>query len=116
MNQIIYNRLLELARQGRATITTYSEIALLIGLSMENEVDRDTMSNILFEIAQHEQTEGRPMLTSLVVHRGGDNNPGEGFFALATDYNKYNGSRDQVDRLQFWVQEVQEVQDFWREH
>lgn len=116
MNLAIYNRLLELARQHRAAITTYTEIGGLVGLSMENEADRDAISHFLFEIAQHEQSEGRPMLTSLVVHRGGDNNPGEGFFALATTYDKYNGSRDPVDRLQFWVQEVQAVQIHWSTH
>jgi len=116
MNPIIYNYLLELARQGRGATATYSEIASLIGLSTENPADRTTISNMLFEIAEHEQIEGRPMLTSLVVHKGGDNNPGEGFFELANTYSKYNGSRDTNDRLQFWAQEVQAVIAYWRNH
>ena len=53
------------------------------------------------------------MLTALVVHHGDDNNPGEGFFAIATRFRRFNGSRDQFKRLQFWVEQVKEVHAHW---
>lgn len=113
MNRDIYNRLIELAKVGK--LTTYSEIAPLVGLSMDNYTDRENMSTILAEIARHEQALGHPMLTALVVHSGGDNNPGEGFFAIATEFSRFAGSRDQFKRLQFWVDEVKAVHVYCRE-
>ena len=62
----IYDRLLEIARAE--DLTTYSQIAPLAGLTMSNERDRDAISDILVEIAKHEQAAERPMLTALVVH------------------------------------------------
>ena len=49
------------------------------------------------------------MLTAIVVHRGDDNNPGEVFFAIANELGRFNGSRDPLARLEFWVRQVQEV-------
>jgi hypothetical protein len=111
MNTLIYNRLIELARAER--LTTYSDVAPLAGLSMDNEVDRNAISEILMEIARHERMHGRPMLTSLVVHRGNDNNPGEGFFAAAVEFGRYSGARDPFTRLEFWMQEVKAVHVCW---
>jgi hypothetical protein len=111
MNMLIYNRLVELARAER--LTTYSEIAPLADLSMDNDADRDAISGILMEIARHEETQGRPMLTAIVVHYGSDNNPGEGFFAAANEFGRYGGSRDPFARLEFWVQEVKAVHRHW---
>lgn len=107
----IYNRLIELARAGR--LTAYSEIAPLAGLSMEIAEDRKRISQLLEEIAMHEFNAGRPMLTAIVVHLGGDNNPGEGFFAIATQIGRFSGSRQQIPRLEFWSRQVQEVYNYW---
>jgi hypothetical protein len=111
MHMGIYNRLVELARAQQ--LTTYSDIAPLAGLSMEVEQDRERISQLLGEIVLHEVGEGRPMLTAIVVHRGSDNNPGEGFFAIATQLGRFNGSRQQLPRLEFWVRQVQEVNSCW---
>jgi hypothetical protein len=110
----IYNRLLELARGER--LTTYSDIAPLAGLSMSDERDRERMSELLGEILRHEVTQGRPLLTAIVVHRGDDNNPGEGFFTIATELGRFSGSRDPLARLEFWVRQIQEVNTYWRAH
>ena len=114
MHQGIYNRLLELARAGR--LTTYSDIAPLADLSMSSELDRDRISELLGEILRDEVAHNRPLLTAIVVHRGNDNNPGEGFFAIATELGRYDGSRDQLARLEFWVRQVQEVNTYWATH
>jgi hypothetical protein len=114
MHTAIYNRLTELARARQ--LTTYSDIAPLAGLSMENDEDRERISQLLGEIVLHESANGRPMLTALVVHRGSDNNPGEGFFAIANEVGRFNGSRQKLPRLEFWVRQVQEVYDYWSSH
>ncbi|MBU0507745.1 hypothetical protein KKH27_02760 [bacterium] len=114
MHMGIYDRLLELARGAR--LTTYSEIAPLAGLAMNNDADRERISELLGEILTHEVSEGRPLLTAIVVHRGNDNNPGEGFFSIATELGRFNGSRDPLARLEFWVRQVQEVNGYWGNH
>jgi hypothetical protein len=53
------------------------------------------------------------MLTALIVHRGNDNNPGEGFFSIAHELDLYNGRRDQMSRLTFWVNQVTAVHNHW---
>lgn len=111
MHAGIYDRLVDLARAQR--LTTYSDIAPLAGLSMDVDQDRERISQLLGEIVVHEVRQGRPMLTAIVVHRGSDNNPGEGFFAIATELGLFNGSRQQLPRLEFWVRQVQLVNDHW---
>lgn len=80
---------------------------------MENECDRDEIATLLREIAVHEHNVGRPMLTALIVHRGNDNNPGEGFFSIARELGLYNGSRHQVARVTFWANQVANVHNHW---
>lgn len=114
MHTGIYHRLLELARAGR--LTTYSDITPLAGLSVADDADRDRMSDLLGEILKHEVREGRPLLTAIVVHRGNDNNPGEGFFAISGELGRFSGSRDALARLEFWVRQVQNVHRYWAGH
>jgi len=111
MNEILYNELVRLARaQGLAA---YSDVAPLIGLLMDNEEDRNRIAELLGVIAIHENNEVRPMLTALIVHRGNDNNPGEGFFTIAQELGHFDGSRDQMRRLTFWSNQVTQVHNHW---
>lgn len=114
MNTAIYNRLLELARAQK--LTHYSDIAPLAGLSMDSEEDRDKMASLLWEIVEHERDDDRPMLTAIVVHRGADNNPGEGFFSAGIKIGRFDGSRDPIARLEFWVRQVSDVHRYWAAH
>ena len=116
MHQGIYDRLIELARAIPGQLTTYSDIAPLAGLSMSNDADRDKISALLDEIFLHEVNQGRPLLTSIVVHRGNNNIPGEGFFSTATSVGRFNGSRDPMARFEFWFRQVQEVHNYWAAH
>lgn len=111
MNATLYNELVRLAQNN--LLAAYSEVAPLIGLSMDSEEDRNEIARLLGEIAVHEHEAGRPMLTALVVHKGNDNNPGEGFFSIAHDLGLYSGSRDPMDRLIFWSNQVTEVHNHW---
>ena len=111
MNQVLYGELVRLARAR--LLATYSDVSPLIGLSMENETDREQIARLLGEIAEFEHGEGRPMLTALIVHRGNDNNPGEGFFSIAQELGLYNGRRDQMSKLTFWVNQVTGVHNHW---
>ncbi len=48
------------------------------------------------------------MLSALVIHKTGDQEPGPGFFELAKDLGK-----DTSDMLTCWVTEVKKVHDYW---
>lgn len=111
MNHILYDELVRLARAKK--IAAYNDVSPLVGLDMSEQEDRNAIAELLGEIAIHEHGEGRPMLTALVVHRGNDNNPGEGFFSIAQDLGLYNGGRDQIARVTFWANQVAEVYNHW---
>lgn len=111
MNPTLYDKLVQLAKDK--DLDAYSRVAPLINLSMDKEEDRDEISRLLGEIAVFEHGEGRPMLTALVVHKGDDNNPGEGFFDIAKSLGIYDGSRDPINRLKFWVNQVTDVYNYW---
>ncbi len=114
MHIMLYNHLVQLARaQG---LTTYSDIAPLANLSMDNAEDRERISQLLGEIVLQDVAEGRPMLTALVVHRGKDNNPGEGFFTVAAQLGRFTGTRQQLPRLEFWMSQVKETHAYWATH
>lgn len=112
MNQTLYSELLRLARSQQ--VAAYSDVSPLIGLSMDDEQDRNEIARLLGEIAIHENQAGRPMLTALIVHKGDDNNPGEGFFSIAQELGLFNGRRGQIARLTFWVNQVTQVHNHWR--
>lgn len=111
MNQIIYNRLIETAR--KKGLITYSELAQPLGLDMEIEKDRKTLSEYLEEIACHEHAAGRPMLTAIVVHKGGDNNPCEGFYSIVRTLGLFDANRNPFERLTFWTRQIHEVSNSW---
>ncbi|HFT6990844.1 TPA: hypothetical protein ACGRQA_000116 [Stenotrophomonas maltophilia] len=95
------------------SLATYGDVAPLIGLDMALDADREEIARRLGEIVLFEYAQGRPMLTALVVHKGGNNNPGEGFFSAAEKISLFNGSRRDIDRLIFWVNQVTLVHNHW---
>ena len=107
MNQVLYERLCEVARQGN--ITHYSEISPLVGLDMAIPEHRNQMSTLLDQISRQEHAQGRPFLSAVVIHMD-DNIPGNGFFTLAADLNLFRGG----DRFTFFVEELRRVHDHWR--
>jgi hypothetical protein len=109
IHQEIYERLKEVARNG--DLITYSEIAPLAGLDMENQADRTRMGEILGEISTFEHQNGRPMLSSLVV-LAGIGYPGEGYFNLARHLGLHHG-KGEFEDLDFFVQEVKRVHGYW---
>ena len=116
MHEAIYAELVARARSKPGRLAFYPEIAPLTGLNMDREEDREKISALLGQILEHEVANGRPLLTAIVVHRGNDNNPGEGFFSAATQLGKFNGSLEPMARLEFWVRQVGEVHQYWASH
>ena len=66
------------------------------------------LRHFLGEISLAESNAGRGMLTTLVVHKHGDYQPGPGFFELARELG-----HDTTDVEKFWIQEVKKVFQAW---
>ncbi|MCE2749302.1 MAG: hypothetical protein LW715_11195 [Rhodobacter sp.] len=64
--------------------------------------------HMLGEISVEEDAEGRGMLSVIVVHKGGDMQPGPGFFELAQSLGYKT-----TDVLAFWVAELKKVHGYW---
>ena len=63
---------------------------------------------ILGDISTEENSAGRGMLSALVIHKKGDQEPGPGFFELAAELNKNTS-----DILKCWITEVKKVHAYW---
>jgi len=72
------------------------------------EPDSYALTAMLNEISTEEDYAGRGMLTAVVVHKRGDQQPGPGFFELAEKLG-----RDISNILKCWVDELNFVHAYW---
>jgi hypothetical protein len=111
MHPAIYDLMKQAGRQGRTL--TYSDLAPLANLDMNNPGDRQKIAHILDDISSHEHGEGRPLLSALVV-RGdvaGGGLPGAGFFKLSRRLGVQPAGQDNVA---FFAAELTRVFDVWK--
>ena len=66
------------------------------------------LAAMLGEISGDENAAGRGMLTAIVARKGGDMEPGPGFFELAQELG-----RDTSDILRCWIAELKKVHSVW---
>ena len=85
----------------------YSELVRQIK-SIDVEAHDQRLFHLLGEVSTEEHTEGRGMLTVIVVHKHADMQPGPGFFDLAKQLGK-----DTSDILSCWVKELKNVHGYW---
>jgi hypothetical protein len=86
----------------------YSNLAAQIHaiLPEAHDIRLDTL---LGEISEYEDAAGRGMLSVVVVHKEGDQRPGDGFFGLAEELGYAVGDRDE-----FWITILTRVYTYWR--
>ncbi len=63
---------------------------------------------LLGEISTTEVSNGKGMISVLVVHKHGDQEPGKGFYELAESLGK-----DTTNKLKFWSDEFKKVFKDW---
>lgn len=85
----------------------YSDLVRQIK-SINIEAHDQRLFYLLGEVSTEEHSEGRGMLTVIVVHKYGDMQPGPGFFDLAKQLVK-----DTSDILSCWVKELKNVHGYW---
>jgi hypothetical protein len=89
-----------------------------LGLHHGGGSDRYTaLSKALFHISSYEVEQGRPMLSALVVHKGGQYKglPGPGFFKLARRLRFAVDDSDTAEQA-FWDAQVRAAVEHWTEH
>jgi hypothetical protein len=108
----IAQRLHKVAR-GRATIN-YSDLAA--EMTKAGVIALDPHSPALFallgqvNLLEHEA--GRPLISALVIHKGGDMEPGQGFWTFARELGIDPGSGPHA-RLDFWAGELERCYAYW---
>lgn len=108
MQEIIYDRLRETARNGRTCF--YGDLAEEIDMRPNDP----RFLHILNMINQIECDAQRPLLSAVVVRRG-YRIPGPGFFTQAEQlarFDPYVG--DLASHAAFWVDEIRRVWAHWR--
>lgn len=109
------NAVCQRVRQVAASeqLISYGEVAMMIGIGTQGNANRNTLTSILDQINQREVNAGRPLLSALVVHQHG-RTPGPGFYNCARALGRLR-SRDEVDEIAFWANEVKAVYACWRQ-
>lgn len=90
-------------------VTTYQDIAVIMGLPQSGSHMGKAIGEILGEIVEDEIAAGRPMLSAVAVSV--NRHPGPGFYALAYRLNSINSPDED---LSFWESQKQAVYEAWR--
>ena len=90
-------------------VTTYQDIAVILGLPLTGSHMGSEIGHILGEISEDEVRRGRPMLSSVAVSVNGK--PGPGFYGLARDLGRLESDSD--DPV-FWEQELMATYRAWK--
>jgi hypothetical protein len=105
-----FHVLAELVRAAQYRgLTTYQDIALIMGLPQSGSHMGKEVGWILGEISEDEVDAGRPMLSSVAV--GVNGRAGPGFFGLARELGRLS---DKGDESAFWERERSATYDAWK--
>src|ERR1019366_5549984 len=85
-------------------VTTYQDIAVIMGLPQTANLMGKETGHILGEISEDEVEQGRAMLSSVAV--GVNGKPGEGFYALAELIGLL---KPRYGRVGFWQQQQRDA-------
>lgn len=109
--RIIYHEFIMAAH--KQTTVYYGDISPMIGLPSGGNDMGKKMGDIADEINRWEHSQGRPMLSAVLI-KTQVNIPGDGFFPLAKELKKFHGNiEDSKDRRKFSKEELKRVHDFW---
>jgi hypothetical protein len=105
-----FHVLAELVRAAQYRgLTTYQDIAVIMGLPLKGAHMGAETGHILGEISENEVQAGRPMLSAVAVGISG--RPGPGFYTLARQLGHLAAGEDE---LGFWERERQAAYEAWK--
>ena len=90
-------------------LTTYQDLAVIMGLPMKGSMMGRETGWILGEIAEDEVSAGRPMLSAVAV--GVDGKPGPGFYNLARELGRVSSGEED---LSYWTKERDAAYVAWK--
>lgn len=115
MTDTIRRKLIELARSK--TTWSYSQLneQLDLKLNFRNTYDRLLVGDWLDDVSSHEFNNRRPLLSSLIIHKGQDREQGDGFFKLC---ERLYGVpwRDLKADKNYEIEKIKECFSFWKDH
>lgn len=109
----IREQLIKIARDGSKWSYTQLNEQLRLGLDFTIPNDRDTIGTWLGEVSWHEHDRGRPLLSSLIIHKGHSQEQGDGFYKMceemfAEDWKTLKANPDFEKKL------MDECYSFWK--
>jgi len=105
-----FHVLAELVRAAQYRgLTTYQDIAVIMGLPLTGSHMGSETGQILGEIAEDEVIAGRPMLSAVAVSVSGK--PGPGFFTLARELGLTDAEAGETE---FWQAQREAAYAAWR--
>ncbi len=115
MTDTIRRKLIELARSK--TTWSYSQLneQLDLKLNFRNKHDRVLVGDYLEDVTIHEFEKGRPMLSSLIIHKGSDRDQGDGFYKLCEKLLNKPWQELKADK-NFEVDRIAECFAFWKDN
>ena len=102
----VYEKIVNAAKNEG--VVTYTEVASCAGINTNWDCWRWKIRAILDTISRREHRNGRPLLSAVVVRKN-EGTPGAGFFKLAKELGRCNGSDD----LECWSKELHRVYAYW---
>ena len=94
---------------AKESTISYSELVANLDLIPPLEPDDYAVAQMLDEISISDEDEGLGLLSVVVVHKGSDGMPGNGFFELARRKGRRFSDHDE-----FWVTELRRVYATWK--
>jgi len=94
-------------RASLRAMITYSDLSREIRSVVIGYHD-PAMDDMLLEVSRNEASRGRGLLSVIVVHKYGDMEPGNGFYAPAESMGL-----DVSDRTACWIGELHRVHGYW---
>ncbi|SRR5260370_13145650 len=105
-----FHVLAELVRAAQYRgVTTYQDIAVIMGLPLTGAHMGVETGHILGEISEDEVRSSRPMLSAVAV--GVSGRPGPGFYTLARELSLLTADNDE---LEFWKHQCEAVYHAWK--
>lgn len=92
---------------------TYRTVALRAGFPYENPAERKYFARALGIISEQEHQIDAPLLSALVIHKGEDQLPGDGFFNLATELGRLKGNATAQNKENFLIEEMKAIEHYW---
>lgn len=111
--ELIRDFLVKIAKDEK--VITYRDLcnAQYKDLNFDLITDQYKLYESLTRISEYENTQGRPLLSVLVV-KDVVEVPGGGFFKMASRLKKYDGDESKEARLAFFKKELELTYRYWR--